>query len=113
MATAKHLINTQIKTKRRMDKAANRISGSLAPVQVKFLRKDATIRTFHYVDILDEEGKKIGEKLDGHSDKTYFDPNDLGWTSISAAKRASRQLQMENGGLGMGSLRLVTKFPSN
>lgn len=60
-----------------------------------FLRKKHIIRT------LNADGT--------FEDKHYFNPKDV--PSISAAKRASRDLQMANGGLGRGSLKVVEDFP--
>lgn len=64
--------------------------------QIKFLRKGATIRT------LNEDGS--------HSDKTFFDPMNILYPSINAAKRESRKLQAEH---GAGTLRVVSKFPQD
>jgi hypothetical protein len=68
--------------------------------QLKFLRCAHVIRTIN----------EDGTFTDQHY--TFRDPNH-GWKerpSISAAKRASRKLQEENGGLGKGSLVRVQKL---
>jgi hypothetical protein len=62
---------------------------------LKFLRCKHVIRT------LSEDGN--------HTDE-HFNCKRTSKPSISAAKRASRKLQMENGGLGMGSLQIVEKL---
>lgn len=64
-----------------------------------FLRKKHIIRT------LNEDGTYI----DKHYMCEQFGAPSL--PSISAAKRASRDLQMANGGLGRGSLKVVEEFP--
>ena len=67
-------------------------------MKLKYLRKKHIIRT------LSSEHSGMDE------DKHYFGPD--GTPSISAAKRASRELQNANGGLGRGSLKVVEEFPS-
>ena len=37
--------------------------------------------------------------------------SDENFSSINAAKKASRQMQQKNGGLGCGVLRVVDRFP--
>jgi hypothetical protein len=67
-------------------------------METKFLRMKHIIRT------LNPDGS--------HEDQHYTHgkaPDQR--PSISAAKRASRQLQVANGGMGMGSLRVVEKLP--
>lgn len=64
-------------------------------ITLKYLRKDHIIRTLET-----KEGDEIIPARDEH------------FRSINQAKKASRKLQLENGGLGMGSLKLVDKLPA-
>lgn len=68
-------------------------------METKFLRMKHVIRT------LNEDGT--------HSDEHYKVPGNDNLPSISAAKRASRLLQVANGGMGRGSLKVVDKFPES
>lgn len=83
----------------------------MSTVKTFMFRKHHTIRTFHMEDILDEDGKVIGKKATHFTDEHFKDPMNPKAPSINAAKRKSRELQAANGGLGMGSLRVVDKLP--
>lgn len=66
-------------------------------METKFLRKKHVIRT------VNPDGT--------FEDKHYFMAG-LQIPSISAAKRAARELQEANGGMGRGSLKVVEDFPN-
>jgi hypothetical protein len=65
-------------------------------MKTKFLRMKHVIRTLN----------DDGTFEDKHHFTAHKNP-DVKIPSISAAKRASRALQIENGGMGRGSLRVV------